>query len=553
MNLAQQYISDVLGGNITVSNRIVQAVQRHENDLERSKTKEYSYRFDEVLAARYLNLFRVFKYGKGKWRGKSYQLTPWQAFAVWGAYGWIRKTDGKRRFNKIYIKVARKNGKTEFLGCIANIGFALDGEQDPEIYWFATKKDQAKIGWDRQKQMLLQLRKDSKAIAKYCDTATYRIYTKTGQGFASYLGQDSDTEDGLSPYYGMCDEFHAHKSQDMMNVIESGMGTRENPMTWIITTAGFNSTGPCAQFEKICKQILDGTIENERMFMLIFDLDKDDDWEDPAVWEKANPSMRYIDTLPDFLQSAYETAKTQGATKEVNFRTKNLNIWSSTFSTWIPADKWDEAGTDFEKDDLAGIKCWAGLDLASTRDLCSFCLYFPDEAKAIWWHWLPEDEAKQREKNDSIPYTQWAKDGWIKLTQGNVRDDKIIIQDIKTIAEAFGIQSIAYDRWGAANIVITLTESGAKMEAFGQGFASMSAPTKAIERLIFSNKLNHGNNPVMRWQASNVAIQMDPAENIKIAKNKSTEKVDGMVALAMAIGESMDKKTKWGKIEIYSV
>lgn len=552
MTLAHQYIAQVQSGEIVTSHRIKQAVQRHLNDLERAETDAYPYEFDEALARRYLGLFRHFKHGKGKWRAKAYELTPWQAFAVWSAYGWVRKSDGKRRFNKVYIKIARKNGKTEFLGGIANIGFIFDGEQDPEIYWFATKKDQAKIGWDRQKEMLLQLRRDSKSVSKYCDTATYRIYTKTGMGFSAYLGQDSDTEDGLSPYYGLCDEYHAHKTDNMINVIESGMGTRENPMTWIITTAGFNSTGPCAQFEKVCKQILDGSIDNERIFALIFDLDEGDDWEDKTVWIKANPSLPHIDTLQDFLESEYEKAKTQGATKEINFKTKNLNQWTTTFSTWIPGDKWDAAGTDFDREELAGEMCFGGLDLASTRDLCSLCLRFPEHEKAIWFHWIPEDEARDREKNDGIPYTQWARDGWIKLTPGNVRDDDLIIADITEIAAQYSIQSIAFDRWGANNIAIKLTDSGATMNAFGQGFASMSAPTKEIERLIFSGQLDHGNNPVMRWQASNVAIQTDPAGNIKIAKNKSTEKVDGMVALAMAVGESMSETTQTG-VQIFYV
>jgi phage terminase large subunit-like protein len=474
---------------------------------------------------------------------------PWQAFATYCAYGWVRKSDRKRRFNKIYIKVARKNAKTEYLAGIGKIGFIFDGEQDPEIYWFATKKDQAKIGWDRQKEMLKQLRKDSKLATKYCDVSTYRMYTKVGNGFVNYLGQDSDTEDGLSPYYGLCDEYHAHKTDDMMNVIESGMGTRANPMTWIITTAGFLSNGPCALFEKVCKQILDGALENDNIFPLIYDLDEGDDWEDEKNWKKANPSIEYIDTMRDFLRSAYRKAKTQGKTSEINFKTKNLNIWSTTFSTWIPADKWIEAGTDFDVSELEGKSCYGGLDLASTRDLCSLCLYFPEDKKAIWWHWVPEEEAIQRERNDGLPYRQWANDGWINLTPGNVRDDDSIINDIIKAVAPFYLESLAFDRYGANNIAPKLSDAGMEVNPFGQGFVSMSAPTKQIERLIFMNELDHGNNPVMKWQCSNVAIQQDPAENIKIAKNKSTEKVDGMVALAMAIGESMSS-SQYEKVSI---
>lgn len=544
MNKALEYIEGVRSGEIIAGKWIKLAIDRYLTDLERAKTDQFEYRFDEDIAERYLGLFKYFKHGKGKWRGRPFNLMPWQAFVVWNAYGWIRKEDSKRRFNKIYIKVARKNAKTEFLACIGKIGFLFDGEKDPEIYWFATKKDQAKIGWDRQKEMLKQLRVDSRAVAKYCDISTYRMYTKSGNGFVNYLGQDSDTEDGLSPYYGMCDEYHAHKTDDMMNVIESGMGTRDNPMTWIITTAGFLSNGPCALFEKSCKQILERSIENDRIFPLIYDLDQDDDWEDESTWIKANPSIEYIDTMRDFLRSEYKKAKTQGKTKEVNFKTKNLNIWSTTFSTWIPADKWNQAGTDWDISTLEGEKCFGGLDLASTRDLCSLSLYFPEHKKVYWWHWLPEEEAERREKNDGIPYKQWASEGWISLTPGNVRDDDTIINDIIENLSSFDIQSVAFDRYGANNIAPKLEDAGISVNPFGQGFVSMSAPTKEIERLIFMQELNHGNNPVMRWQCSNVAIQKDPAENIKITKNKSTEKVDGMVALAMSIGESMSNKVE---------
>lgn len=539
MSKAKQYIDDVMSGKIVTGKYIKLAVQRHLEDIERSKSPDFPYVFDEKLAQWYVDRFKFFKHGKGKWRGKPFDLMPWQAFATWVPYGWVRKSDRKRRFSKIYIKVARKNAKTEYLAGIGKIGFIFDGEQDPEIYWFATKKDQAKIGWDRQKELLKQLRSDSKTIARYCDVSTYRMYTKQGNGFVNYLGQDSDTEDGLSPYYGLCDEYHAHKTDDMINVIESGMGTRANPMTWIITTAGFLSNGPCAMFEKVCKQILDKAIDNESIFPLIYDLDEGDDWEDERNWEKANPSIQYIDTMRDFLRNEYQKAKTQGKTKEINFKTKNLNIWSNTFSTWIPADKWAEAGEEFETSELYGKICFGGLDLASTRDLCSLALYFPNEKKVLWWHWLPEEEAEQREKNDGIPYRQWAADGWITLTDGNVRDDDRIIKDILDILSNFDISSLGFDRHGANNIAPKLEDDGITVTPFGQGFISMSAPTKEIERLIFMRELNHGNNPVMRWQCSNVAIQTDPAENIKIAKNKSTEKVDGMVALAMAVGESM--------------
>ena len=548
---ALDYIESVKKGKIVTCKWVKLAVQRHINDLKAAKTSKFDYYFDEAAAADALDFFVAFRHAKGMWRGKDFNMMPWQAFIVYSAYGWKRKSDHKRRFRTIYIKVARKNAKTEFLAGIGTIGFLLDAEQDPEVYWFATKKDQAKIGWDRQKEMILQLRSDVASVRSICDTSKYRIFSTEGSGMVSYLGADSDTEDGLSPYYGLCDEYHAHKNDGMVNVIESGMGSRSNPMMWFITTAGFNPQSPCALFEKSCKQILDGVKENDNIFAMIFDLDEDDDWEDSNNWIKANPALPYIDTLEDFLFAEYAKAKTQGQSKIINFKTKNLNMWMTSSATWIKAEDWKASETDVDYESLKGKRCYGGLDLASTRDITALCYYFPvqeglAEPVMIWNMWCPEDQATERERNDAIPYRQWAADYWITLTPGNVTDYGYIKEQIKQDCEDFQVESIAYDRWNSSQLVIDLLDEGINMRKIGQGFASLSAPTKQLETEILQQNVRHDGNPVMAWMMSNVDLKHDPAGNIKPDKDKSSEKIDGVVAMVMARAEAMDLETDAG-------
>lgn len=548
---AKKYMAAVESGDVVTSKWVLLAVKRHFSDLERSQTADFDYFFDEKASQRVLAVFSLFRHGKGKWRGNPFNLMPWQAFILYVVYGWKRKSDKKRRFRTIYIKVARKNAKTEFLAGIGNIGFYLEQEKDPEIYWFATKKDQAKIGWDRQKEMVLQFRNDSRAFEDFCDTSKYRIYTKIGTGFVSYLGADSDTEDGLSPYYGLCDEYHAHKTDGMVNVIESGMGSRQNPMMWFITTAGFNPQSPCALFEKTCKQVLDGVKENDNIFAAIYDLDDEDDWEDSKNWIKANPALPYIDTLEDFLHAEYAKAKTQGQSKIINFKTKNLNQWTTSSATWIKAEDWRACEVEVDYEKLRGLRCYGGLDLASTRDLTALCYYFPkqdglDSPVCIWNLWCPEEQAADREKNDGIPYRQWAADYWITLTPGNVTDYNFIKQQIISDSEIFNIESIAYDRWNSSQLVIDLIDAGAALRKIGQGYASLSAPTKQIEAEVLNKSISHDGNPVMAWMMSNVDLSSDPAGNVKPDKARSNEKIDGVVAMVMARAEAMDLEKEAG-------
>lgn len=616
-NPALEYINDVLTGKIPVNSYAKKAIERHENDLKRQENANFPYFFDENAGLHPIKVFGILRHGKGKWRGKKYQLMPWWAFVLWSVYGWRHKENpGLLRFTDVYVQVPRKNAKTENMAGVGIYEFAFRGVKDPEIYWFATKKDQSKIGWDRQKEMTRMLRADSPKFARYCDTSTYRIYTNEGLGFVAYLGKDSKGEDGPAPSCGIADEYHAHPTDDMVDVIQTGMGTRDGATMWRITTAGTNIQSPCKRFADYCKQVLDGVLDGDSVFAMIYEMDEGDDWEYENVWAKVNPSAAYVDTLMPYLRDQYAKAKERGGTKLTTFLVKNLNKWETTGEKWLTDEDWMKGGGPLDASALVGRLCFGGLDLASTRDTNALCLFFPATADApaaaLWWFWLPEEEAIRRAKNDGIPYLEWAKEGYIDLTPDNsVDNDRIRLAltgvgpdgkpvNENAIATTYKPESIAFDRWGTSDLVPRLVDDGLKMEPFGQGFGSMSAPTKKLEAMVLSRLyfidvggavkmveksdllpldgedrladlkpgdqvmykdketgrilktkiayisayLQHGGNPVARWHCSNVAIEMNAAESIKINKGKATEKVDGMVALVMAIGQWLDYDAK---------
>lgn len=556
MNIAEQYIEDVLSKKIVTGQDIYLQCLRHKDHLAKQKDTSFPFYFDVESATRILKFAGLSLFGKGRFSGQPFELAPWQAALLWQVYGWKYKKTDYRKYRQVYTKVARKNGKTEFMGLVGNYGFTLEGfsspERDPDIFWAATKKDQARIGWKIQKQQLKYLRKKSSKIAKYAKILTHEILTQNGSGSVAYMGKDSDKEDGLSPYYGLIDEYHAHKSDDIINVIISGMGARISPLLWIITTAGFNPQSPCAQFEKRCKDILRGTISNENILPWIYDLDEDDDWHDRKNWAKANPNLG-VSLSTEFLESQYDDAVTMGADKEVNFLTKNLNKWVNAKVTFIKDATYKANMGNVDYEALKGKTAYGGLDLASIDDTTAYCLYFPEQeglekAVALWWVFMPNENIRDRVSRDGVPYLDWVREGWITTTPGNVTDYNWIKKAIIESFELYQIQSVGYDRWNSSQLVIDLLEEGLPFEKFGQGFGSMNAPTKEYQRLMLTNEINVGPNPVARWQNSNIHIDMSPAGDIKINKMKSTEKVDCMVSLAMAIGEKMDKHSDQGSI-----
>jgi len=543
---AQRYIAHCANESNTVSSWIRKNVRMYLYDIARVDDDDFPYYFDEESANHVIDFFGLLQFAKGRWSKEDFVLSDWQLFVLWCAYGWKKKSNGWRRYNQIYIKVARKNGKTEFLCGIGIYGQFIDQyEKDAEVYWFATKKDQAAIGFERQKTMTSFLAQRSPEFATMVRVYQYSISGRNDKSFTKYLGQDSSSEDGHNPFYGLCDEYHAHPTDGMLNVIESGMGARQSPMTWIITTAGTNPDGPCAQFERTCKQGLDGIVDRGGVLAFIFDIDEGDDWEDETAWAKANPGLGDSVSI-DFLRGEYQKAKTQGVAKAMNFKTKNLNIWLKSFTEWIAADLWKRnTGPETVSqmmESLKGRRCYGGLDLAVVSDLSTLTLCFPPESedesiKFLQWSWCAHDTAMKRFQLDAVPYLEWAEKGYMTLTPGNVTDYNYIKHEILRLCEMYEIHSIGFDPYAATHIVTDLIDEGVTMEKFAQNQPNMSPAIKGFERAVIMEGIAHGGNPLFAWAVSNVVIDQKPNGNVMLDKGKSSEKIDPVVSAVIAFGQ----------------
>jgi phage terminase large subunit-like protein len=533
-----KFIEDVKSGKIKIGKYAMLAIDRHLADLD----KDWDLVYDEARADKAFAFISALRHTKGESAGKRFNIQPFQEFFIKVLFGWQRKSGG-RRFRKAYLEIARKNGKTELAAAIAVYCFLLDNETGAEVYTAATTRDQARIAFETAKVFLKNLKKDSKTFNNLVNVLKYNCNVPSTNTKFEAVSSDADTLDGLNPHCAIIDEYHAHKTSDVLEVMETGMGSRQQPLLLITTTAGFNKESPCYLYRKVMIDILENRKTDDTVFPLLFCLDDGDDWQDKNNWTKSNPNLG-ITPYMDYMENQYQKALNEGAAKQVQFLTKNLNVWTTTSSVWIPQSYIDETRLYLNDDQLSGKLCYAGLDLASTRDICALVLCFPvqyglDKVHIKSYYFCPEDNIKERTLRDGVPYLQWQMDGHLIMTEGNVTDYDFIKNKVIEITKKYRIECIAFDRWNASQLVIHLTNDGANMKPFGQGFISMSAPTKEIEKLFLSCTITHDGNPVLEWMLTNVILRLDPAGNVKIDKGKSTEKVDGPVAMVMAFAQTM--------------
>ena len=534
-----QFIDDVISGRLNIGTYARLAVERHLKDLENSS---WEYCYSEAMANRAYGFISALRHTKGEFAGQRFNIQPFQEFFIKVLFGWQRK-DGGRRFRKAYLEIARKNGKTELAAAIAVYCFLCDNETGAEVYTAATTRDQARIAFETSKVFLKQLKTDSKTFNKLVNVLKYNCNVPNTNSKMESVSADADTLDGLNPHCAIIDEYHAHKTSDVLEVMETGMGSRTQPLLLITTTAGFNRESPCYQFRKVMVDILEGRKIDNSVFPLLFCLDEGDDWQDKKNWTKSNPNLGVTPYI-SYMDDQYQKALNEGAAKQIQFMTKNLNVWTTTSSVWISNSYIEQTRLFISDEQLINKKCFAGLDLASTRDIAALVLCFPiqaglDKPHIKSYFFCPEDNVRERSLSDGVPYVQWAQDGHLIMTEGNVTDYDFIKSKVIELTNKFKIECIAFDRWNASQLVIQLTNDGANMKPFGQGFISMSAPTKEVEKLFLSNEITHDANPVMEWMLTNVMLRFDPAGNIKIDKAKSTEKVDGPVAMVMAYAQIM--------------
>jgi phage terminase large subunit-like protein len=542
---AQEYISEVLEGKRQVGESELAAVKRW-SEFEADPNIYY----DEKGVERVIQIFRLLKHTSGEYYGKRFQLLPWQIFVLSWIFGWKYKDSGYRVTRKAYVEVAKKNGKSELAGAIGLYGAFFDGEMGAECYSAANKYDQATICWNAGKVMATQFMQESKKFASICkvyDSITTRGL-KNVQGESSFkpIAADSKTLDGVRPHFAIIDEYHEAKDDSILRNLASGMVNRTQPLLFIITTAGFNINGPCHQYRKVVNDIVSGKKEDKSTFGLIFTANKDDDWNDERTWQKANPS---IGTTPswDGLRTEYTKALNEGQSAEINFKTKNLNIWVRQSKTWITDKIWMQGDKTESEEKLIGSECYAAVDLSTKWDLTCFGLLFPPtpERESFIFkakYYCPEEGATFRAKKDGVPYLDWAKDKHLYLTEGNVTDFNAVQLDIQEAMQNYSVQKVYYDPWQSTQFASELAADGVPMEQFRQTVVNYNEPIREMEALISKGQIWHGGDPVLRWMAGNITLKTNHTGLIMFDKDKSQEKIDGMVVLAMCYAAYMDSK-----------
>lgn len=543
MNLhpAEQYALDVAEGKILTGKLVQLAVQRYFKDLEREDTPDFPYYHDPEAAERFINFCSLCHHFEGRLAGKPFILDPWQQFIAWNVFGWKKVSNGKRRFSTAYIEIAKKNGKSLFSSAVQLYTLSpYDEEPAPQVYSVATTKDQAKIVFKGASEMVAT----SPILKNKYEVRVTSIYCPATNGFFKALASDAKKQDGWNVHACSMDEFHEHPDDSMYGNMESAMSARDQALMMVITTAGFNTASACYRMHETVEKILMGRLTDESTFGIIYCLDKEDqkaeNWQDPKLWVKANPTLGNSITM-DKLLELFNKAKNEGSTKLANFKTKNVNIWLNAYEEWEAAQEWFKCNLGkVDPQALRGLKCYGGLDLASNNDLTALTLAFPiqpglEVATKLYYFWLPEDNVLKMQEKHRVDYKRWVELDYIKLTPGNIIDKEYIRKDINNLATEFEIVNIHYDPWNLKNeAAVWAEEDGLEYVELPQTLNYLATPTKDYETQIFGGLFNHGDNAVMNWMISQVKIYRDPNGNIRIMKKEAKRKVDGPVSDVMA-------------------
>ena len=496
--------------------------------------------YDKDAADYAVNFIECLSHTKGKWSGKPFELIDWQEQIIRDIFGTL-KPNGYRQFNTAYIEIPKKMGKSELAAAVALLLCCGDGEERAEVYGCAADRQQASIVFEVAADMVRM----SPALSKRVKilSATKRIVFQPTNSFYQVLSAEAYSKHGFNIHGVVFDELHTQPNRKLFDVMTKGSGdARTQPLYFLITTAGSDTKSICYETHQKAKDLLEGRKVDPTFYPVIYGAEESDDWTDPKVWEKANPSLG-ITVGIDKVKAACESAK-QNPAEENTFRQLRLNQWVKQAVRWMPMDRWDKCAFAVNEEDLLGRVCYGGLDLSSSIDITAFVLVFPPEDEddkyvVLPYFWLPEETLNLRVNRDHAPYDVWEKQGYLKTTEGNVVHYGFIEKFIEELGEKYNIREIAFDRWGAVQMVQNLEGMGFTVVPFGQGFKDMSPPTKELMKLTLEEKVAHGGHPVLRWMMDNIFIRTDPAGNIKPDKEKSTEKIDGAVATIMALDRAI--------------
>ena len=496
--------------------------------------------YNKDLADYAVNFIECLCHTKGTWAGKPFELIDWQERIIRDIFGTI-KPNGYRQFTTAYVEIPKKMGKSELAAAVALLLTCGDGEERAEVYGCAADRQQATIVFDVAADMVRMCPALNRRV-KILASQKRIVYTPTNS-FYQVLSAEAYSKHGFNIHGVVFDELHTQPNRKLFDVMTKGSGdARMQPLYFLITTAGTDTNSICYETHQKAKDILEGRKIDPTFYPVIYGADEEDDWTDPEVWKKANPSLG-ITVGIDKVQAACESAQ-QNPAEENAFRQLRLNQWVKQAVRWMPMDKWDACAFKVTEESLRGRICYGGLDLSSTTDITAFVLVFPpldedDKYVVLPYFWIPEDTLELRVRRDHVPYDVWERQGFLQTTEGNVVHYGYIEKFIEQLGEKYNIREIAFDRWGAVQMVQNLEDMGFTVVPFGQGFKDMSPPTKELMKLTLEQKIAHGGHPVLRWMMDNIFIRTDPAGNIKADKEKSTEKIDGAVATIMGLDRAI--------------
>lgn len=529
---ASRYIESVLSGEIPACKWVRLACERQKRDLER---RDWRYRFDRGKGEKVCRFIECLPHIKGKWGGKPIQLEPWQSFILTTVFGWVDRETGLRRFRTCYVEVPRKNAKSTLSSGIGLYMLTADGEHGADVYSAATTRDQAKIVF-ADAQAMARKTGDFREHFGVAVNAHNVNVLQTSSKFEA-LSADAHTLDGLNIHCAIVDELHAHKTRDVWEVIETATGARSQSLVWAITTAGFNRSGICYEQRTYVTKLLDQVAEDETYFGIIYTIDDTDDWASETAWRKANPNYG-VSVSPDDLARKADKAL-QMASAVNGFLTKHLNVWVSSDTAWMDMKAWDRcANEDLTIDDVADCSCWIALDLATKTDIAAMALLFKrdDQYYAFGRYYLPQETI---DNNANSQYSGWERTGRLTATPGAVTDFAAIEADVLELCGRLKVQEVIKDPWQSAYLGTRLQDQGLTVVDVRQTVQALSAPMKELESLVLSGKLHHDGDPVLGWMASNVVAHLDVKENIYPRKERPENKIDGIVALIMALSRAL--------------
>ena len=499
------------------------------------------YYYDEAKAERAVNWIETYcTHVKGDLGGQPFLLEDWQKNDIIRPLFGTMREDGRRRYRTCYVEIPRKNGKSNLCSALALYLLCADGERGAEVISAAGDRAQARIVFDIAKAMCEQ----NATLGRKLDAKRYSI--DYGNSFYRSISAEAGTKHGLNCHGVIFDELHNQKSRDLWDVLVSSVGSRAQPLIIAITTAGYDVNSICFEVHEYARQVLDGSIIDDTFLPVIYAADPSDDWTKEETWRKANPGFGTICRRDYFEQ---EVRSIQANPRKLNtFLRLHLNIWTSSSDSWLSDDEFMRGAQPFEESVIQHLPCYLGVDLSATRDLTAVAMLWIDEENEIYYlrchQFVNEQAANDRSQSGGVDYRHFERIGLVSVTEGDATDMHAVRRYILDVCNTYDVRMVAYDRWLAVTLVPDLIDVGVNVEPFGQGYKSMSYPTKQMEMLMMSGQIQHGGHEVLRWQFGCVVLGYDDHDNIKVKKEKGVQgkMVDGVVASIMALGSYFNNR-----------